>query len=263
MKVTVCEMHDAVPAFARDWRQLVEHVSRERSELVVLPEMPFHPWFVARRPYDPEVWSAAVAAHTEWEQRLHQLGGTMVVATRPVDFGNDRFSEGYVWTADSGLHSAHAKTYLSDEQGVWEASWYEGAPAAEFTPLTIGPARIGLLIGFELWAMRHAQEYAGNTDLLATPRATDGGAFEKWLAAGRVAAIIAGAFELSSNRIDEGGAFGGQGWIIGPTGDVLALTSSEQPMITLEIDLPEAQRAQQRPPHSVLRGAPRSAPALQ
>lgn len=262
MRVTVCEMHDSAEAFARDWAQLVGHVRDERSELVVLPEMPFHPWFAATRPYDPEVWSAAVAAHDAWEERLHELGRAIVVATRPVDFGNDRFTEGYVWTAEGGLQSAHTKAYLPDEPGAWEASWYEASPAAEFTPLEVGDVRIGLLICSELWAMRHAQDYAGSVDLIATPRATERRTLEKWLAAGRTAAILAGAFGLSSNRVDETGVFGGQGWIIDPDGEVLALSSDDQPIVTREIDLLKVQGAQRTYPRYVLRTAPRSGPPL-
>jgi N-carbamoylputrescine amidase len=59
----------------------------------------------------------------------------------------------------------------------------------------------------------------------------------EWLARGRAAAILAGAYELSSNRLDESGAFGGQGWIIDPAGEVLAITNREQPVVTMDLDL--------------------------
>jgi N-carbamoylputrescine amidase len=52
---------------------------------------------------------------------------------------------------------------------------------------------------------------------------------------------------LSSNRngLSEDGSvrFGGNGWIISPDGDVLGLTSSTQPFVTMEIDLSVAESA--------------------
>ena len=41
MKVTVCQFHDDPKAFEIDWQMLVAHVRIERSDFVLLPEMPF------------------------------------------------------------------------------------------------------------------------------------------------------------------------------------------------------------------------------
>jgi N-carbamoylputrescine amidase len=46
--------------------------------------------------------------------------------------------------------------------------------------------------------------------------------------------------------------FGGQGWVVGPNGQVLASTSREQPFVTVEIDLSEARLAKQTYPRYVL-----------
>jgi len=45
---------------------------------------------------------------------------------------------------------------------------------------------------------------------------------------------------------------GGQGWIISPDGDVLAITSVDRPIVTLEIDLNEAEQAKKTYPRYVL-----------
>jgi len=50
-------------------------------------------------------------------------------------------------------------------------------------------------------------------------------------------------FGLSSNRVDKAGRYGGQSWIVSPDGDVLALTSSKRPFLTLEIDSTLAEQA--------------------
>ena len=44
MKVTVCQLRDEPEFLNLDWKALVKHVQNNKSELVVLPEMPFYPW---------------------------------------------------------------------------------------------------------------------------------------------------------------------------------------------------------------------------
>ena len=91
--------------------------------------------------------------------------------------------------------------------------------------------------------------------LLVTPRTTGTQSSDKWLAGGRVAAVIAGAFGLSSNRVSSEGqpaGFGGKGWVVGPDGDVLAVTSRERPFATVEIDPADAEHAKQTYPRYVL-----------
>src|SRR5512145_39678 len=103
MRVTVTQMHDAPADFARDWVRLAEHVRLERSEVVLLPEMPFHPCFATPRTYDPTRWQAAVADHDGWEKRHGELGARHVLGTRPVDFGNERYNSAFIWDAASGV----------------------------------------------------------------------------------------------------------------------------------------------------------------
>jgi N-carbamoylputrescine amidase len=72
---------------------------------------------------------------------------------------------------------------------------------------------------------------------------------------GRAAAVMSGAFCLSSNRggVDaRGHAWGGHGWIIEPDqGTVLGTSSTERPFLTLEIDLSAAKQAKRRYPRYV------------
>jgi N-carbamoylputrescine amidase len=104
--------------------------------------------------------------------------------------------------------------------------------------------------------MRQARAYGqAGVHLLATPRATEKHTVDKWLAGGRAAAVIAGAFSLSSNhfsRSERPVPLGGQGWVIDPDGDVLALTTPQEPFATVEIDPNAAERAKQTYPRYVL-----------
>jgi N-carbamoylputrescine amidase len=194
---------------ASAWAELVEHVKAFSSHLVVLPEMP----------------------NDQWEHRFPELGGAAVLGTRPMDFGNERYNEGFVWEPDSGSRPAHAQSLLPNEEGCWEVTWY-------------GDAHVGFLISTELWANDGAH-------LVATPRITSDASREKWLAAGRTAAVLAGAFGLSSNRADAQAGYGGLGWIIGPDGKTIGMTTDEQPFVTAQIDLAQAERARSTYPRYV------------
>jgi N-carbamoylputrescine amidase len=76
------------------------------------------------------------------------------------------------------------------------------------------------------------------------------------VAGGQAAAVVSGAYCLSSNlagKTPEGGDYAGVGWIIEPgEGKVLGLTSSGQPFLTLDIDLAEADKAKKTYPRYVL-----------
>lgn len=70
MKVTVCELANDLNELAGDWEALVRHVRSEASDLVLLPEAPFHPWIARTDHFDPAVWQASVEAHDRWMGRL-------------------------------------------------------------------------------------------------------------------------------------------------------------------------------------------------
>lgn len=254
VRVTVCEMHDSPEKFEHDWRELTAHVKQRGSDLVLLPEMPFASWFGEQQRFDGQIWQTAVARHEAWLKRLEELGQAWVISSRPVSQGEQRFNEGFAWQMKQGYQQVHRKYYLPDEEGTWEASWYQRGPG-DFTPVSCGKARVGMLICTEIWAMSQAQAYGkAGVQLLATPRLTQGFSVEKWLAAGRTAAVLAGAFSLSSNRVSgdgQGANYGGRGWIVSPDGEILGLTSRSQPFVTVEIDLDETVRAQQTYPRYI------------
>jgi len=237
MRITVCELPDDPAALLPAWDALMTQVRREASELVLLPEMPFCPWFAGSRHFDAVVWQKAIAAHDDWELRLHEAAPAVVAGARPVDFGAERYNEAFLWHSELGSHPVHAKSLLAEEHGVWETAWYNRA-APEFTPVQVGAANVGFLIGTELWMMNQVQAYGlEGVDLLLTPRSTSAEAAQTWLAAARVAAILAGAYVLSSNRVSACGGFGGQGWIIDPDGNVAGLTDKRHPSVTLDVDI--------------------------
>lgn len=254
MKVTVCELNDNPDDFTQEWEQLVAHVKTQSSDLVLLPEMPFYPWFALTPDFEPNVWRAAVAAHEVWQERLFELAPAIVFGSRPVNRGEQRLNEGFVWGQQGGYRVAHHKYYLPNQQDAWEASWFSRG-AGNFTPLPCGDARIGFQICSELWSMEQARHYGKEgVSIIVTPRATIKASLDKWLVGGRATAIVSGAFSLSSNRVsseERSVHFGGQGWIVDPDGKVLGLTSRKQPFTTVEINLNVAERAKQTYPRNV------------
>jgi N-carbamoylputrescine amidase len=252
MKLTVCELNNDSQQLEKDWDGLVEHVRREASDLVLLPEMPFCRWFGARREVSPSEWQAAVAAHDRWIARLPELAPALVIGTRPVERNGKKLNEGFVWSVDEGYRPAHQKYYLPDEPGFWEATWYQRGEK-DFSAVPTSQGCVGFAICSELWFLEHARAYGrAGAELIVTPRCTGLGV-ERWLMGGRAAAFVSGAFSASSNRVGSEGEIklGGQGWIVDPDGTVLGTTSAAQPFLTLEIDLGKARDARQTYPRYI------------
>lgn len=253
LRVTVCELPDDREAFERAWSSLVEHVRRERSQFVLLPEMPFGDWLAVSAEFDAARWDASVRDHDAWLPRLAELAPAPVVSSRPVTRDGRRFNEGFV-VDDTGYRAIHDKRYLPEEDGYWEARWYEPGDGG-FDLAAVAGASIGMLICTEQWSLGHAQRYGkAGAQLIVTPRATGRPTVEKWLTGGRAVALVSGAYGLSSNWSAGpfGGDFGGAGWIVHPDGEVLACTSADVPFVTVEIDLTQADRAKQTYPRYAL-----------
>lgn len=256
VRCTVCELPDPQSGrLAGAWARLVEHVRDRSTDVVLLPEMPFHPWVAARAGLDDAAWSEAVAAHERWEERFSELGTSVVAGTRPVLDDGRRYNEGFVWTPNEGARGVHRKVHLPDEEGFREASCYDPGPP-RFETVSVSGLRMGFLICTELWFLERAREFgADGVELLLCPRATPAEAADKWLAGGRVASVVSGAYCLSSNRGGRRGTderWAGRGWITHPEhGDLLGVTSTDHPFVTLEIDPSDAARARETYPRYV------------
>jgi predicted amidohydrolase len=245
MKVTVCQLHNGGGTIAADWDLLSEHVRSERSELVLLPEMPFYRWFPTSRDFDAELWEGAINAHDLWEQRLPELAPAFVLGTRPINFGNVRYNAGFLWQEGASVtETIHVKCCVSSQDGAWESVWYTGA-VPDFETYTVGGGRadLGMLIGLELWMPEQARLYGlDGAQVILVPRAdsspdSDPEGANEWLRGGIAAARAAQAYCVSSSRSIRGSGWGGAGWVISPQGETLAKTSNEEPFATVEIDL--------------------------
>ena len=251
MKATITQL-DAT-RLRSEWEALKKHAAGEGSDFLLLPEMCFAPWFCTAPERADAVWDAAVSAHESWLERLPELDTPMVCGTAPRNEDGKRYNVAYAWTAERGIRWIHRKTYLPNDEGYWEANWYDRA-AIDFQPYVLNDLSISLLICTEIWFMQHARDYGrSGVHLLLNPRSTPAQTNDKWLAGGRAAAVVVGAFCLSSNHAGRAGGMelGGAGWICDPDGVVLATTSADNPFVTLDLDLAQAELAKRTYPRYV------------
>ncbi|MEO5800920.1 MAG: carbon-nitrogen hydrolase family protein [Gemmatimonadales bacterium] len=255
MRVTVCELPHDPAALESAWAGLCAHTWREQSELVLLPELGMVEPLWEHEQFDPVRWARAELVGESWMALLGELHAQDVVGTRPWSVGGARYNEGFLWSPAGGVRPLRRKYFMPDEPGGWERRWFDrGDPV--FPAFRAGPLSFGLNICTELWALETYAGYAEQgVELILSPRATGAGTRAKWLAAGTVAAVRSGAFSISSNRVEPSGACGGCGWIIAPSGEVLATTSAHSPFVTVDLDLTEAATAGDRYPGYVFRGA--------
>lgn len=254
IKITVCELPDDQMELQIIWPSLVTHVRENNSQLVLLPEMPFSLWIAYHNQPAANGWLAAVNSHENWLERLSELSPAVVCSTRPVIHAGRRLNEAYVLDVESGYRAARHKTYLPDEPGFWEATCYDRGPVS-FPPTPTRFGQVGFLICTEIWFTEHARQYARQgVRLLLCPRATEKATTAKWIRGGQVAAVMSGAYCLSSNRSGPGVGFewGGSGWIAEPDqGELMAITTTKTPFITVKIDLEKADSAKKSYPRYV------------
>jgi N-carbamoylputrescine amidase len=254
LKIGVCECPAEMTAGSAAWTELAQSVARESPDLFLLNEMPFGPWIAGAAAFDERAWTTSCELHEAGLERLGDLGAAAVAASRPREAGGRRINEAFVWTKAAGAQAVHSKQYFPDEEGYYEARWFQ-AGERHFRLAAAGPLRVGFLICTELMFNEHARSYGrSGAHLLLVPRAVGEGSLRRWLVAMRMAAIVSGAYVLSSNRSGpdaRGQVFGGRGWIIDPQGDLVAQTSVVTPEVFCEIDTDFVTRAQNEYPCSV------------
>ncbi len=251
MKITVCEFPDEASRKASAWRHLVNTLQDAPTDVVVLPEMPFCDWkMFTTKTVDEARWDEALTAHETMIARLPELATKMVLASRPIAHAGKRLNQSFCWTRDDGYRGAHTKYYLPDEPDGWEATWFDRGDL-DFSPLTIADLTIGFQLCTELLFTQPAQDIGrAGAQLIAAPRATGG--HRRWPMATCMAAVMSGCFVASANRRSyDTEAFPGGSWIVSPEGDMLGETRFDQPFVTVDIDLADADRAKHSYPRNL------------
>ena len=53
MRITVCQLADTPSVLEREWPELKIHLAAKKSDMLVLPKMPFFSWPCSRKTFDP------------------------------------------------------------------------------------------------------------------------------------------------------------------------------------------------------------------
>ena len=248
--LTVMQWPADPASYTKAWSTLGEHVAKEQSDFILFPELPFGDWLAGSQDVSDARWDESIEEHRQWIERFGELGVPRIAGTLPNRRDGKRVNTGFLWKEGS-LHEVHDKYYLPDEEGFWEATWYErGDGSFDLTEKEGLPA--GFLICTELWFFEQARHYGrSGANLVLCPRATPDGTRERWLIGAQTAAICSGSFCLGSNRGNHPD-WAGTGWITGAEdGRLLGVTTDEEPFLSCTINLAEAQKAQSTYPRYV------------
>lgn len=248
MKVTVCELSDNPVDFKRDWKELENHLISQDPDLLLVPEMPFSKWLAFEQFPNEALKRESVNNHQNWLKEIEKLHSKNIIYSAPEMIDDQFFNTAFIFSKTTGHVPIHRKAYFPQEPNFWESTWFDREQVVSFNAFEIANYKIGLLICTELWFLQHAREYGKNgVDLLLCPRATGKEDNSNWINCGKIAAIVSGAYCLSSNRsgVSESGfEWGGGGWVTAPiNGELLGSSSSENKIITVNIDLRKSRAA--------------------
>lgn len=244
------------------WEVLTRRVRRIKPDVLLLNEMPFGRWIAGGPARDHRVLIESHRAHELGMSRLGDLGAPVVIGTRAVMHDGRSVNQGFVWTADRGLQVVHTKQFFPDEEGYYEARWFERGDL-KFRVVDVRGLKVAFLICTDVWFGEWARHYGKlGAHLIVVPRATPRPSLEQWKTGIAAAALVSGCYVASSNRVGrdaQGQVFGGRGWIFDPDGKVLAASSSTRPVAVATIDRAVADGAKLEYPRYVDAAAPRPA----
>jgi N-carbamoylputrescine amidase len=240
MRVAFCELPDGIVPNDANWARFAERIAAEAPDLVVMNEIPFGSWFATTPAVDPARAAASGDLHRDGIVALRALKARAVITSAPVFSGDQLVNEASLVEPD-GCRFIHQKHYFPDEPGFYEARWFSTARHG-FAPVSVGELVVGVLLCSELMFNEWARHYrrCGAT-VIAVPRAS-GSSHTRWKTAAAMAAIVSGCYVVSSNR--SGGDFGGKGFAFAPSGELIAETSAENPVRSIDVDLSVVKQAQ-------------------
>jgi N-carbamoylputrescine amidase len=246
VKLAVCEAPAEMRAGDEGWQRLVEEVRALEPDVLLLNEMPFGRWVSAEPTFDAAKLEETQRLHDEGVGHLGEFGVPAVIGTRATSEDGRSVNQGFVWSPDDGLVPVHTKQFFPDEDGYYEARWFERGET-HFLVADAAGLKIGFLICTEVMFNEWARHYGRlGADLLVVPRATPPGSLPNWKTSMRMAAIVSGCYVASSNRAgtdSAGQRFVGSGWIVNPHAEVIGETTQREPVVTAVVDRSMIQRA--------------------
>jgi N-carbamoylputrescine amidase len=246
LRIAFVEWPEDLSADHPRWSELKNCVAAARPDILLTNELPFGPWLASGEKFLRGAAEASIHAHERGLELLRELHLPAVISTRPVWNGKRLANEAFA-LENGAARALHRKQYFPSEPGWFESQWYVGGDSG-FAAAEILGIKVGVLICTEAMFNEHARAYGKQrAALLVIPRAS-GENIGPWRIAGAMAALISGAYVVSSNRVGRSPAspqFGGGGFAYAPQGQLLAMTSTANSVRTIELD-PEASAAAQR-----------------
>ncbi|OHV15725.1 carbon-nitrogen hydrolase family protein [Methylorubrum extorquens] len=237
MRVGFVQWPEGLRPHGPEWDRLADEIVGASPDLLVTNELPFGPWLAANAAYDRAAADGCVAVHEHGLQALAALPVAAVLSSRAVWSGERLANEAFA-VERGAYRPLHRKRYFPDEPGWLETAWFR--PGSEgFRTAEVGGIRVGVMLCTDAMFNEHARALGRQgADLIAIPRAA-GPSAEIWHAAGRMAAVVSGAYVISSNRVGTmpgGPAFGGGGFAYLPDGALLATMGATETLAVVEID---------------------------
>jgi N-carbamoylputrescine amidase len=244
VRVGFVEWPEGLTADDARWEALSAAVSAARADILVTNELPFGSWLADRAEFSRADAERSIAAHHAGLERLTALAVPAIISSRPVWNGERLANEAFVLEGGK-VRPLHRKQAFPKEHGWFEADWFAG-DGSGFAVAEILGIKVGVLLCTEAMFNEQARFYGKQgASLIAIPRAS-GTSVGPWKIAGAMAALVSGAYVVSSNRA--GGQFGGHGFAYAPGGSLLAETDSASPLQIIELDPAKATAAQRAYP---------------
>ena len=237
VRLAVCEAPVAMAPGDKGWHALAADARAAHADMFLLNEMPFGPWLCAREEPNFDDLIAVHRLHEKAVRHYPDLGAQVVLGSQPGFEEGSSVNEGFVWEGEDNMSSVHTKQFLPSEEGWYETQWFERGQR-EFEVVEVGGIQVAFLICTDIMFNEWARHYGRmGADLIVVPRATPVSTLHRWKTAVQMAAVVSGCYVASSNRAgeEEGIDFGGLGWIVDPSGVVIAETSADEPVVATDI----------------------------
>lgn len=237
LRIAFVEWPEGLSTCDAQWSALKDSVTAAAPDILITNELPFGPWLADGSVFSEQTADLSLRAHEKGLEGLIDLGLRAIISSRPVWNGKRLANEAFV-LVNGDVRPLHRKQYFPNEPGWYESEWYAG-DSSGFSVAEVLGVKVGVLLCTEAMFNERARAYGKQkASLIVMPRAS-GTEIESWKIAGAMAALVSGAYVVSSNRIGRSGNgthFGGGGFAYAPQGRLLAVTTPADALQMFELD---------------------------